>query len=388
MDRKNIQKIGNVILVLAAVLLVSFSALFCIRENARLTEKQKEEFTTVYQEREAELAEICQYYDKKQRENMVNFFLFAGGVVLFSAVFLEFQIRVRERKFSQCLIKNLHLFEEQLNQFLQGNYEIREEAECEGVDKETGLAMQEMGERISGLGKYFSMLREKLEQEENSTKSLITDISHQLKTPLAAVRLNYEMMQEDCLTEEERREFLEREEQEIDKLESLLEELMKLSRLESHMIQLKRERVNLKDLILEAINQVYMKAHSREIEIQADIPGDLWLSMDKKWTVEAFVNVLDNAIKYSLPKGVVKVRVTAWNNMASLEIEDEGIGISSQERHKIFHRFYRGEKALEMVKEGAGVGLYLTRQIIEEQGGTILAKRKRKGTVFQITMQM
>lgn len=238
------------------------------------------------------------------------------------------------------------------------------------------------------MGKYFSMLREKLEQEENSTKSLITDISHQLKTPLAAVRLNYEMMQEECLTEEERREFLEREEQEIDKLESLLEELMKLSRLESHMIQLKRERVNLKDLILEAINQVYMKAHSREVEIQADIPGDLWLSMDKKWTVEAFVNVLDNAIKYSLPKGVVKVRVTAWNNMASLEIEDEGIGISSQELHKIFHRFYRGEKALEMVKEGAGVGLYLTRQIIEEQGGTILAKRKRKGTIFQITMQM
>lgn len=146
MDRKNIQKIGNVILVLAAVLLVSFSALFCIRENARLTEKQKEEFTTVYPEREAELAEICQYYDKKQRETMINFFLFAGGVVLFSAVFLEFQIRVRERKFSQCLIKNLHLFEEQLNQFLQGNYEIREEADCEGVDKETGLAMQEMGE--------------------------------------------------------------------------------------------------------------------------------------------------------------------------------------------------------------------------------------------------
>lgn len=387
MDRKNRQKIRNVILVIAVFFLVFFCALFCIRESASLTERQKKELVTVYPERKGELEEICAYYDREQRENMGKFFLFAGALVAFSVVILELQVRVRERKFSQCLIKNLHAFEEQINQFLQGSYEIKEEANCEGIDKETHLAIQEMGERISALGKYFSLLREKLEQEENATKSLITDISHQLKTPLAAVRLNYEMMQEECFTQEERREFLEREEQEIDKLESLLEELMKLSRLESHMIQLKRERVNLKDLILEAINQVYMKAHSREIEIQADIPRDIWLSMDRKWTVEAFVNVLDNAIKYSMPKGAVKVGVTVWKNMVSLKIEDEGIGISSKELHKIFHRFYRGDRASEMVKEGAGVGLYLTRKIIEEQGGTILAKRKRNGTVFIITMQ-
>ena len=386
MDRKNRQKIGNIILIFAVFLLVLFGALFCIRENARLAGKQREELTTVYSERKEGLAEICRYYDRKQRENITEYFIFAGAVVVVSVILLELQIRLRERKYSQCLIKNLHLFEEQLQQFRQGSYEIREEADCKGVDKETGLAMLQMGECILALGKYFSMLREKLEREEDATKYLITDISHQLKTPLAAVRLNYEMIQEECLTEEERREFLEREEQEIDKLESLLEELMKLSRLESRMIQLKRERVNFKELILEAINQVYMKAHSRKIEIQADIPKDIWLSLDKKWTVEAIVNVLDNAIKYSMPKGVVKVGVTAWKNMVCLEIEDEGIGISSQDLHKIFHRFYRGDRALEMVKEGAGVGLYLTRRILEDEGGTIVAKRKKTGTVFQITL--
>lgn len=387
MDRKSIQKVKNIILVFAVFLLLILGALFCIRENTGLAEKQKEELTTVYPERKEELAEICDYYYRKQRENITGFFVVVGVSVIFAVTLLELQTKIRERKYSRCLIKNLQLFEEQLKRFLQGSYEIKEEADCEGVDKETGLAISQMEECILGLGKYFSLLREKLEQEENATKSLITDISHQLKTPLAAVRLNYEMLQEECLTQEERREFLEREEQEIDKLESLLEELMKLSRLESHMIQLKRERVNLKDLILEAINQVYMKAHSREIEIQADIPRDIWLSMDRKWTVEAFVNVLDNAIKYSMPKGAVKVGVTVWKNMVSLKIEDEGIGISSKELHKIFHRFYRGDRASEMVKEGAGVGLYLTRKIIEEQGGTILAKRKRNGTVFIITMQ-
>ena len=107
--------------------------------------------------------------------------------------------------------------------------------------------------------------------------------------------------------------------------------------------------------------------------------------MDKKWTVEAFVNVLDNGIKYSDPQGNMELRVTAWNKMVSVEIEDEGIGISSQELHKIFHRFYRGEEASRLVKEGAGVGLYLTRKILEEQEGMIVAKRKKKGTVFQIT---
>lgn len=387
MDRKSKEIIIILAEFIAVLLLVFFGALFFIRENIRLFGRQAEELTTLYPGIREEMAEVCAYYGREMEHIIIMFFIVLAVVVFLALLVMEIQRKRREKAFFQSYIYNLQMFREQMKQFQMGNFGVRKDLAWGDFDVESRTAFQQMEESIWELGQYFSVLKEKLELEEDSTKSLITDISHQLKTPLAAVRLNYEMMQEECLTEEEREEFRQREEQEIDKLETLLEELMKLSRLESSMIQLKRERANLKELLLEAMNQVYMKAHHKGIELQADIPGeDIWLFVDKKWTVEAFVNVLDNGIKYSHPKGNMELRVNAWNRMVSVEIEDEGIGISSQELHKIFHRFYRGEEASQMVKEGAGVGLYLTRKILEEQGGMIVAKRKKKGTVFQITM--
>lgn len=389
MDRKCKQKVVCVAEILAVFLAVFFGALFCNRENAKLSRRQAEELSTLYPEKGEEMGDICAYYDRELERNNSKFFLFLALMVSLLVLLLELGRESREKIFFRSYLGNLQIFQNRISQFQKGNYGEGKDLDWEGFDVESYTAFHQMEESIFYLGKYCSMLKEKLEQEEDSTKSLVTDISHQLKTPLAAVRLNYEMMQEECLTEEERREFLQREKQEIDKLESLLEELMKLSRLESSMIRLKRERANLKELLLEAMNQVYMKAHHKGVELQADIPKeDIFLFVDKKWTVEAFVNVLDNGIKYSLPQGKMELRVSVWKDSVLIEIEDEGIGIPSQELHKIFHRFYRGEKAAQMVKEGAGVGLYLTRKILEEQDGIIVAKRKKQGTVFQITMKM
>lgn len=248
-------------------------------------------------------------------------------------------------------------------------------------------------ESLRELGVYFSGLKERLRQEENSTKALITDISHQLKTPLAALKMSHELAAGNQLCEfstfsqEEKQEFFKQEAQEIEKLELLLDELVNLSRLEAHMIQLKPVMGGLKKTLTAAVSQVFIKAKNKNIEIQIEMDKDIQVCHDPKWTEEAFVNVLDNAVKYSGEHTLVVMRVTQLTSNVLVEIEDEGIGIKAEELLMIYQRFYRGTQAKQKVKEGAGIGLYLARMILERQGGTIFAKRKmKKGTIFKITL--
>ena len=279
----------------------------------------------------------------------------------------------------------IELICEQLQQFRKGDFVLMPElSDIQNAGKWIGIH-----ERLRELGYYFSNLKEQLAEEENSTKALITDISHQLKTPLASLRLSHELANTENLTEEERKEFLVTEEQEIDKLETLLEELLKLSQLECNMIQIKLELQSIKQTITEAINQVFMKAHGKNIDMDVTIEKDVQVSHDAKWTVEALANVMENAIKYSEADTVIHIRTECLPSSFLIEVEDEGMGISEEEIHKIFQRFYRGNQARKTVKDGVGVGLYLSRSILERQGGTIVAKRKMgSGTIFKITLPL
>jgi len=244
-------------------------------------------------------------------------------------------------------------------------------------------------DKLRSLAYYFSDLKSHLIEEENKTKSLITDISHQLKTPLASIRMFHEMAKSAELSEEEQKEYMEIESQEIKRMETLLDELIKLSRLECKMIQLNPKKNSLKQTISEAVSQIFMKANEKNIEIYVDMEKDMEISHDRKWTAEALANILENAVKYSEPKTAINVRVSYMPTSILLEIEDEGIGIQEEEVNDIFKRFFRGSKAKEMAKEGAGVGLYLARNIIEQQGGTIVARRKPGcGSIFRITFPL
>lgn len=304
--------------------------------------------------------------------------LLAGVFFLALAGYLE----RRAWKKNGNSLEKLQTLYECLEQFRKGEF-------CHTPDpEESSEIWMNIWETLRELGVYFEDLGDQLAREEESTKALITDISHQLKTPLASLRMSHELSKTDSLSEQERREFLEREEKEIDKLELLLTELVNLSRLETHMIQLRPISASLRNTITEAVSQIYVKARSRQIEIQLDMDGDIAIPHDTKWTVEALANVLDNAVKYSGENTTVTVRVQPLVNSVLIEIEDEGMGIPQKELTKIYQRFYRGSAARERVKEGAGVGLYLTRMILERQNGTISARRRMEGgTVFLITLQ-
>lgn len=384
MDRKGKQKIRLICLILGAIVLFAI-IFFCkvLYEN-RICEEQKKELSSIYPELAEELSENISYYAAKNMKMdflLMLVVLFLTGIVLAGVYFLF--TSANKHRFTE-VENELNYVYDQLLCFQNGNVDMLPLPEESSSQK-----FEDVYERLRNLGYYFSNLKEQLAQEENSTKALITDISHQLKTPLASIKMSHELSVTSDLSEEERQSFTETETREIHKMEVLLDELVKLSRLENSMIQIKCEKCSIKKTIREAVSQIYIKANAKEIEICVDMENDVETLHDHKWTVEALVNILENAVKYSPQRTTVTIHVSCLVNHVLIQIEDEGIGIPEGELHMIFKRFYRGSNAKDMVKEGAGVGLYLARSIIEQQGGSVVAKRKNgSGTIFQIMLTL
>lgn len=246
-------------------------------------------------------------------------------------------------------------------------------------------------DELDSLGSYVDMIRSQAHREKEETKSLVTDLSHQLKTPVAALSSCFDILKNPDLSEKERMEFQDRMEQQLHSLEQLIAALVNISRMETGMIELQPEKGRIFDTILDAVNRIWIKAQQKDIEIQmeaGDEIEDLRIRHDRKWLSEALINILDNAVKYSPPGTMVTLRAFRMTSFLRIEIQDQGIGIPKEIYHKVFQRFFRGKQPEIQKEEGAGVGLYLARRIIEGHHGTISLDtwrmKKEKGTVFVV----
>lgn len=251
--------------------------------------------------------------------------------------------------------------------------------------------------KLEALGKQLLLNERQLSKEKEDTKALVTDISHQLKTPIASLKMCLWLLNDDKLEPTEKEEFMKRFEEQLDRLEGLTAALVNISRLEIGMISITKEENNIFDTIVTAINSVYLKADEKKIKFEIEYENskenqieNLIIPHDNKWTKEAIVNVLENAIKYSNHETTITIRFAKRTSFIRIEIEDEGIGIPKDETLLIFKRFYRGKSKIVKESEGSGVGLYLTREILERQGGNITVTSKRvdgnklKGSIFVI----
>lgn len=233
----------------------------------------------------------------------------------------------------------------------------------------------------------YAVLLQRTRQEDSQIKSSITDIAHQLKTPVASLKLSMDIALSENYSPAERQEFSQQAAVQINKLNLMLDGLAKISQMETDLIQIKPQKYSLKQLVSEAINSVIIKALEKDIEIELVSLEEVPIFVDRKWTLEAISNVLENAIKYSPPQTTIQVRANSLITYVVLEILDEGPGIPKEEHTHIYQRFFRGKNSEQV--EGSGVGLYLTRKIIEEQGGAIVAKnRQGQGTNFQLTFPL
>ena len=224
-----------------------------------------------------------------------------------------------------------------------------------------------------------------LAQEKEHIKTLISDISHQTKTPVAAANTFAQLLGDKALSDEERNEYVATLQTSLEKLTFLTNSLIKMSRLESGIIRLKPERNSLNDIVLQAVKTVYAKAKEKNITITFDCEQIFEAVLDFNWTAEAITNVLDNAVKYTPNGGVVGLKITEYPSYLRLDISDNGIGIPEEEQAKIFGRFYRGKQSAGV--DGVGIGLYLTRDIVNKQNGYIKVASDENGSTFSLFLK-
>jgi signal transduction histidine kinase len=223
-------------------------------------------------------------------------------------------------------------------------------------------------------------------QEKEIIQSFISDMSHQMKTPLSGVAMYTDLLLEGRTTETERQEFLSRIKTGTEKLQWMMDNLVKMSRLEVGAIELSPVPIGIKQTITDSISGVYGAAAKRNISIQTAYFEDIALLHDRKWTSEAITNILENAIKYSPADGEIKISVDALPIYTKINITDYGMGIAPDEWNSIFKRFYRGRNAKGV--DGAGLGLYLASLIFQKQDGYILVDSKPgKYTTFSMFLQ-
>lgn len=222
---------------------------------------------------------------------------------------------------------------------------------------------------------------QRLHEQRDKIKTLVSDISHQTKTPIANILLYTQLLAEQELTEEGKR-CTDALESQAEKLQTLIESMVKTSRLESGVITLAPKKDNLEKVIQRAVAQVAPKAEARQMQIELEVISEEAV-FDAKWTEEAIYNLLDNAVKYTPAGGGITVGIKKYPMFTAIFVKDTGCGIEEEEQPKVFSRFYRGASHQEI--EGVGIGLYLVRQIAEGQGGYVkVSSKKGEGTTFSL----
>lgn len=219
-------------------------------------------------------------------------------------------------------------------------------------------------------------------KEQKKIKELISDISHQTKTPVANIKLYMEMLKIET-DPEKLQEFLENIQTQTEKLDFLMESMIKMSRLETGIIEIKQEKNNLFSTLGNAVSAIVPKAEQKDITLSVDCGENVSVSHDTKWTEEAIFNLLDNGVKYTKTGGSISISVTPQEIYTKISIKDTGKGIAKERQAQIFTRFYREPEVHD--QEGIGVGLYLARKIITLQKGYIEVRSQvDKGSEFLI----
>lgn len=286
--------------------------------------------------------------------------------------------------FAFILKQHMHSILSQLSEVISSLTNLREQEVFSVLNDDMLSKLQTQVLKLSGILKANNA---RLKKERDEIQSLISDISHQLKTPLANLHVYHDLLKDPSITPKQREEFTQNIQNQLQKLSFLLESLIKMSRLESGIIQLNPQVKSLKETCMVATEQVLQKAQSKEIKICLPLAQDIRLAHDSNWTAEAIFNILDNAVKYTPKGGTVTSTYTKYELFARLDISDTGGGLDEDEVNHIFKRFYRGENARQ--QEGVGIGLYLAREIMVRQGGYIkVHSKKGEGSIFSLFLPL
>ncbi len=229
------------------------------------------------------------------------------------------------------------------------------------------------------------MLKEEAENSLNDKKSVknaIQDISHQLKTPLTSIMITLDNLLEDEVDEKTRVKFLKQVKKEINNINNLIQSILKLSRFEANTIVFNKEKVEIGQIIKNAITKLEAICDLKNITIKLKGDTDALVFVDKFWETEAITNILKNAVEYSNSDEKIIVDIEKNNIYTKVSIKDFGKGMDDIDVQNIFKRFYKGKASSD---DSTGIGLSLAKVIVEKDGGIIeVSSKKNKGTSFII----
>ncbi len=236
------------------------------------------------------------------------------------------------------------------------------------------------------LGRLYEVMNENrrsVAKERADLQELISDISHQVKTPIANLKMINSTLMEQKVPLYKQKEFLLASTSQLDKLDFLMQAMIKTSRLETGVISLDKKEQPIYDTLASALGGILLNAEKKRIDVSVNCPEHLSVPHDRKWTSEALFNILDNAVKYTPENGKITVSAECWEMYLKISISDTGRGIPEKHQGAIFKRFYREDDVHDA--EGIGIGLYLAREIVTLQGGYIqVVSEIGKGSTFSV----
>lgn len=276
--------------------------------------------------------------------------------------------------------RDIYVFSKQLEQCLDA---MISEKSIDGFSGLEDSLWDKTYEKLRKLQRIWERQNQKNVKEKKQIKELISDISHQTKTPVANMKIYLEILENGVEDPEERTDFLFKMRGQIEKLDFLIQSMVKMSRLETGTIEIHQQTGKIYDMLGCAVAAIVPMAEKKGISLYVDCEEELLAKYDRKWTEEAVFNILDNAVKYTAEGGSITIEVSIQEFFTKISIRDNGKGIRRERQAQIFQRFYREPEVHE--ENGIGVGLYLARKIITMQNGYIeVCSELGEGSEFRI----
>lgn len=271
--------------------------------------------------------------------------------------------------FTHWRYRQLNELSDYLRKIAAGNYsfDLRDNREGELSILKNEIFKVTM--RLVEQGEY--LLRDKERMSE-----AISDISHQLKTPLTSMGVMLDLLQQPNLPQDKQKQFLHHLQQQLERMEWLITALLKISKLEAGTVIFQPEPVKLKELVEGALQPLEIPIELKELHIKLQGDSQHIIHVDKKWTVEAILNILKNAVEHTPHGGTISIKMSHNGLYSELTIEDNGNGIAKGDLPHLFKRFYRGSNASE---SSVGIGLAMSYSILQAQNGKIEASNAPAG---------
>lgn len=295
-------------------------------------------------------------------------------IILFALIFIVFLVLSYNKLFKR--IRQLSVNAESI---IEGNYNPvigdMEEGDIGNLTYQLNVMSERLSENLQAL-----------KNDKLFLKKIITDISHQLKTPLASLIMFNDIMQNDkTMSEQDRCKFLAESKNQLDRMEWLIKNMMKLAKLEAGIVEFDKKKALINETVEKSIAALEIAASEKNISINVSGDSKVNVMHDINWTTEALSNIIKNSIEHSENSSEINVSWEENSVYVEITIADNGNGISKEELPKIFDRFYKGSNSSSPTN--IGIGLYISKTIIEGQGGSIYVYSKEgEGTKFIIRL--